>query len=158
MFRQMKFGQAIRQSLLKPIQLKWKNYWAGKVSVSNFDFYMMHLFKISEQRKQSSLFETINLFLLLSLSGINFFSDNETILIVVFVLNLFAFLLKNEKIDNGFLGFTLFFIFCQLPSWFGCLTGVWKVRLVFFSGCSPPTLHLEILLILSRLISVCCFS
>lgn len=102
------------------------------MSISNFDFYMMHLFKISEQRKQSSLFETVNLFLLLSLSGINFFSDNETILIAVFGLNLFVFLFKNKKIDNGFLGFTLFFIFLSIAQLIWLSNGSLKSSLGFF--------------------------
>lgn len=92
----------------------------------------MHLFKISEQRKQVSLFETINLFLLLSLSGINFFSDNENILIVVFLLNLFVFLFRNEKIDNGFLGFVLFFIFLSIAQLIWLSNGSLKSSLGFF--------------------------
>ncbi len=80
----------------------------------------MHLYKISNESPQVKLFDTINLFLLLSLSGINFLNANDNFLLLVFFLNAGIFIYRKEKIDNGFLRFFLFFIFLSLAQviWF----------------------------------------
>lgn len=66
------------------------------------------------------LYESINLFFLLSLSGINFFNDNDNFLLFVFAINVLFFIARNEKIDTGFLAFLLFFIFLTIAQviWF----------------------------------------
>jgi hypothetical protein len=81
---------------------------------------MMHLFKISIEEEKTNILETVNVFLLLSLSGISFFSGNETFLFLVFFLNLLLFLYKKEKIENGFFFFLFFFIFLTIAQliWF----------------------------------------
>src|SRR5688572_30593002 len=80
---------------------------------------MQHLFKISGEKK-INFFESINVFFLLSLSGINFFNDNDVFLIFVFSVNVIFFFSQKQKIDNGFLGFVLFFIFLTIAQviWF----------------------------------------
>ena len=62
---------------------------------------MMHLFKISKEASKANILETVNLFLLLSLSGINFFNDNDNYLLGVCMLNLAVFVMKREKVDNS---------------------------------------------------------
>ncbi len=81
---------------------------------------MMHLYKISNESSKFKLFDAINLFLLLSLSGINFFNASDNFLLLVFFLNVGIFIYRKEKVDNGFLGFFLFFIFLSLAQviWF----------------------------------------
>ena len=81
---------------------------------------MMHLFKISKEAKGVNLLETVNLFLLLSLSGINFFNDNDNFLFAVCFLNLLIFFFKREKVDNGYF---IFFIFSQFV-----LVWRWDIR------------------------------
>ena len=80
---------------------------------------MPHLFKISGEKK-TSFFEVINIFFLLSLSGLNFFNDNDKFLIFVFAINLIFFILSKQKVDNGFLVFLFFFIFLKIAQviWF----------------------------------------
>jgi hypothetical protein len=80
---------------------------------------MQHLFKISGEKK-INFFESINVFFLLSLSGINFFNDNDVFLFFVFSVNVIFFIAQKQKIDNGFLGFLLFFIFLTIAQviWF----------------------------------------
>ena len=93
---------------------------------------MMHLYKISKETGKVNLFETINLFLLLSLSGINFLNNNDNFLIFVVSLNLVVFLLKKEKIDTGFLSFFLFFIFLTIAQLIWFSDGNFKSSMGFF--------------------------
>ncbi len=80
---------------------------------------MTRLLKISEEKK-TIFFDLINVFFLLSLSGINFLNDNENFLIFVFSINVVFFIIQKQKIDNGFLTFVLFFIFLTIAQviWF----------------------------------------
>ena len=93
---------------------------------------MMHLFKISKEDKRVNLLETVNLFLLLSLSGINFFSGNDNFLFLVCCVNLIIFFFKREKVDNGYLVFFLFFVFLTIAQviWFS--DGSFKSIVGFF--------------------------
>src|SRR5688500_12908439 len=93
---------------------------------------MMHLFKISIEKEKTNILETVNIFLLLSLSGINFFSGNETFLFLVFFLNLFLFLYKKEKIENGFFFFLFFFIFLTIAQLIWFSDGNFKSTIGFF--------------------------
>ena len=93
---------------------------------------MMHLFKISNEKEKINLFEIVIVFLLLCLSGLEFFNGNDIFLLVVFLLNLVVFLYKNEKIDNGFITFLFFFIFLSIAQiiWFS--DGNFKSTMGFF--------------------------
>ncbi len=93
---------------------------------------MMHLYKISNEKEKINPFETVNLFLVLSLSGLNFFNGNESFLLVVFFLNMAVFLFKKEKIDNGFLTFLLFFIFLTIAQLIWFSDGNFKSTIGFF--------------------------
>lgn len=93
---------------------------------------MMHLFKISKEAKKINVFETVNLFLLLSLSGINFFNDNDNFLFFVTVLNLAIFFFKREKADNGYLIFFLFFVFLSVAQVLWFKDGSFKSTVGFF--------------------------
>ena len=93
---------------------------------------MMHLFKISKEDKKVNFFETVNLFLLLSLSGLNFFNNNDNFLFFVFLINVLVFIIKREKVDNGFFVFFLFFVFLTIAQiiWFS--DGNFKSTMGFF--------------------------
>ena len=93
---------------------------------------MMHLFKISKEEEKTNLLESVNLFLLLSLSGLNFFSDSDSFLFFVFSFNLLLFLYKKEKIDNGFLVFLFFFIFLTIAQLIWFSDGNFKSTIGFF--------------------------
>jgi len=93
---------------------------------------MMHLYKITKETGKVNLFESVNLFLLLSLSGINFLNNNENFLLFVFSLNLVLFLLKKEKIDTGFLSFFLFFVFLTIAQLLWFSDGNFKSSIGFF--------------------------
>jgi len=93
---------------------------------------MTHLFKISKEEEKTNLLESVNLFLLLSLSGLNFFSDNDNFLFFVFSSNLLLFLYKKEKIDNGFFVFLFFFIFLTIAQLIWFSDGNFKSTIGFF--------------------------
>lgn len=60
--------------------------------------------------KNPPVFDYINVFLLLCLSGIPFFDGTIGLLVFVFSLNLGLFVYRNEKVDNGFITFLVFFV------------------------------------------------
>jgi hypothetical protein len=93
---------------------------------------MMHLFKISKEDKKINVVETVNLFLLLSLSGLNFFNDSDSFLFAVFFINLLLFVFKREKIDNGFFVFFLFFVLLSITQTIWFSDGSFKSTIGFF--------------------------
>jgi hypothetical protein len=93
---------------------------------------MMHLFKISKEASKVSVFETVNLFLLLSLSGINFFNDNDSFLFGVCLLNLAIFVMKQEKVDNSYFTFFIFFVLLSVAQVMWFKDGSFKSSVGFF--------------------------
>ena len=129
---------------------------------------MMHLFKISKEDKRINLLETVNLFLLLSLSGLNFFNDNDNFLFFVCCINLIVFFFKKEKVDNGFFVFFLFFIVLSIAQTIWFSDGNFKSTVGFFlriltaylviKNCSNfLTSFLRLLFFLS-LVSIFCYA
>jgi hypothetical protein len=90
-----------------------------------------------------SLLDYVNLFVLLTLSGINFFIDNDNYLILAVAVNSFLFIIRKEKIDNGFFFFLLFFIFLTIAQTIWLSDGSFQSTLGFFLKLILPYLVLR---------------
>lgn len=93
---------------------------------------MQGLLKLSAHAGKINIVETINVFLLLCLSGINFCNDSEDFLLLVLLINVFLFINKKEKIDNGFFTALLFFMFLTIGQWLWLSDGSMKSSMGFF--------------------------
>src|SRR3989337_4457426 len=92
---------------------------------------MLHVIQTTRTEKITFL-EYVNFFMLLSLSGINFFIDNDNYLLLAVAVNLFLFIIRKEKIDNGFFFFFLFFIFLTIAQTIWLSDGSFQSTVGFF--------------------------
>ena len=92
---------------------------------------MLHVIQNTRTEKITFL-EYVNFFLLLSLSGINFFIANDNYLLLAVAVNLFLFITRKEKIDNGFFTFFLFFIFLTIAQTTWLSDGSFQSTVGFF--------------------------